>query len=186
MFRMMATLMLTVGLFMAVPEEMMAKRRVVVAQRTRVVVRPGHPIGRVATRTVIVRPARRVVAIRGPVIFLPPVVWGMRAVTLPGRDRLAWEDSETIRRNEDWVDFELGVDGRGDSLYLRIDGQARLDFAEVTFDNGQVQVVDFNERVQDGGTFQLLDFADGRRVQSVRMVAKAVTKEAKLTLYLRK
>jgi len=184
--RLLASAMLATALFMAVPDEMMAKRRVVVAQRTRVVVRPGHPIGRVATRMVIVRPARRVVALRGPVVFLPPVVWGIRAVTLPGRDRLAWEDSETIRRNEDWVDFDLGVDGRGDSLYLRIDGRAQLDFAEVTFENGQVQVVDFKERAQNAGTFQLLDFADGRKVQSVRLVAKAVTKEAKLTLYLRK
>ncbi|MCX6608941.1 MAG: hypothetical protein NTV52_35855 [Acidobacteria bacterium] len=172
--------------FLTMPEGMMAKRRVVVAQRTRVVLRPGHPIGRVTNRMVIVRPARRVVAIRGPVVFLPPVVWGARAGTLPGRDRLAWEDSETIRRNEDWVDFDLGVDGRGDSLYLRIDGRAKLDFAEVTFENGQVQVVDFHERAQKAGTFQLLDFADGRKVESVRMVAKAVTNEAKLTVYLKR
>lgn len=101
MFRLMAKVMLTVVLFTAMPKEMMAKRRVVVAQRTRVVVRPGHPIGRVATRTVIVRAARRVVAIRGPVVFLPPVMWATRTVTLPGRDRLAREDSETIRRNEE-------------------------------------------------------------------------------------
>jgi len=151
--RLLASAMLATALFMAVPDEMMAKRRVVVAQRTRVVVRPGHPIGRVATRMVIVRPVRRVAAIRGPVVFLPPVVWGMRAATLPARDRLAWEDSQTIRRNEDWVDFDLGVDGRGDALYLRIGGRAQLEFAEVTFENGQVQVVDFKERGFNAGTF---------------------------------
>ena len=57
-FRLMARVMLTVALFTTMPEEMMAKCRVVVAQRTRVVVRPG-------------------------------------------RDRLAREDNETIRRNEE-------------------------------------------------------------------------------------
>ncbi len=186
MTRLIAGMVLATALFTAVPSEVMAKRGVVVAQRTRIVVRPGHPIGRVATRTVIVRPARRMVALRGPVVFLVPVEWGMRAVRFPGRDRLAWEDSETIWRSEEWVDFDLGVDGRGDSLYLRIDGRAQVDFAEVTFENGQVQVVDFNERTQNAWTFELLDFVDGRRVQLVRMVAKAVTKEAKLILYLRK
>ena len=93
MFRLMAKVMLTVALFTAMPEEMMAKRRVVL--------RPGHPIGRAATRTVIVRAARRVVAISGRVVFQPPVMWATRTVTLPGRDRLAWEDSETMRRNEE-------------------------------------------------------------------------------------
>lgn len=152
----------------------------------RIVVRPGHPIHRAYNRTVIVRPPRRVIVTRAPIAFLPVVPFAATTISLPPRNRLVFEDSETIQRREGWVDSNFGVDSRGDALLLAIEGQARLDFAEVTFDNGQVQVVDFNERMERSGTFRLLDFADGRRVDNVRIVAKAESRQARLTVYLRK
>ena len=154
--------------------------------RVKVRVGPGHPIAR-AGRTVIVRPARpAAVVVRRPVVFAPPVIWARTPVVLPARDRLLWEDSETILRREDWVDTVLNVNNRGNALYLGIDGRASLDFAEVAFENGDVQVVDFKEGRAESGTFRLLDFADGRHVVSVRLIAKALTTRAKLTVYLAK
>mgnify|MGYP000899917726 CR=1 FL=1 len=174
------------------PGELNAQRRrtVVVRRgpvvRTRVVVRPGHPIARALNRTVVIHPARTVVAVRAPLLFLPVVTFAAVAAAIPPADRMAWQDSEIIRDDEDWTDCNFGVGHRGDALFLDIDGRAQLDFAEVTFENGNVQVVDFNERQQERGLVQLLDFADGRRVMTVRLVARSKSDETKFTLYLRK
>ena len=119
-------------------------------------------------------------------LFLAPVVWGATIVSLPARDRLVWEDSEAINRDEDWVDVNFGVDRRGDALMLQVDGRARLDYAEITFENGNVQVVDFQEKTHRSGMYQLLDFADGRHVQTVRLIAKSETAKTKFTVYMKK
>ena len=102
------------------------------------------------------------------------------------RDRLVWEDSERIERSEDWVESNFGVNNRGRALVLNLQGRAQLNFAEVLFGNGQAQVVDFSERVREPGTYTLLDFRDGREVKTVRIIARARTPNAKLTVYMEK
>jgi hypothetical protein len=165
------------------------RRRVVVrrapVRRTTIVVRPGHPIRRALPRTVIVRPARTTVVVGRPLVFLPAVVWRPAIVTLPPRERLLWEESEALAKEDEWVDCNFGVDKRGGALYLEIEGTAQLNFAEVTFDNGDVQTVDFEDQEQKAGVYQVLDFADGRIVKTVRVLAKSNTDESTLTLYLR-
>jgi hypothetical protein len=165
------------------------RRRVVVrrapARRTTIVVRPGHPIHRALPRTVVVRPARTTVVVGRPLVFLPAVVWRPTIVALPPRERLLWQDSEDLIKEDEWTDLSFGVDKRGGALYLEIDGTAQLNFAEVTFDNGNVQVVDFEDQEQKAGVYQVLDFADGRIVKTVRILAKSNTDDSTLTLYLR-
>jgi hypothetical protein len=151
-----------------------------------VVVRPGHPLRRALPDRVVVRPARKTVVVGAPLVFLPAVTWTAAAVSLPARERLVWEDSEVITRDEGWVDTNFGVDGHGDALFLQIGGSAKLSFAEVTFANGNVQVVDFNDRTHDGGLYRLLDFSDGRHVMTVRLLAKSNPEETRLTVYLSK
>jgi hypothetical protein len=143
----------------------------------------GHPLRRPA-RTVILR--RPVPVVRTRVVYAAPVVWTRAVVTLPPRDRLVWEDSETFRRREDWVDTSFNVNNRGEALYFRVAGRAQVDFAEVTFNNGQTQVVDFNEAPLEDGTYRLLDFADGRHVDHVRMVARSRAPESTITVLMRK
>ena len=145
-----------------------------------------HPIRRPLPATVIVREPRKRVVVGSPLKFLPAVPWSATIVTLPPGDRLIWQDSETIERDEEWVDCNFGVDEKGRALILEIGGAAQLNFAEVTFNNGEVQVVDFADRVRRAGTYQLLDFADGRHVMMVRVLAKADSDEAKLTVYMAK
>jgi hypothetical protein len=177
------------------PVETMAgqRRRVVVRRhvavrrpivRTRLVVRHGYPIRRALPATVVIRPARRVVTVGAPLVFLPSLVWTPRAVAMPAGDRLVWQDSESISHDEGWVDTNFGVDSEGNALFLDLNGRVRLNFAEITFANGNVQVVDFDERTHDKGIYQLLDFADGRSVKTVRMLAKSESDETKLTVYL--
>jgi hypothetical protein len=165
------------------------RRRVVVrrapVRRTTIVVRPGHPIHRVLPRTVVVRPARTAVVVGRPLRFLPLVVWRPVIVTLPPRERLLWQESEALSKEDDWVDLNFGVDKRGGALFLNIEGQSQLNFAEVTFDNGDVQVVDFADQEQKAGIYQVLDFADGRTVKTVRVLAKSNSGDSTLTLYLR-
>src|SRR5687767_7558188 len=117
-----------------VPLESMAgqRRRVVVRRgpvvvrrpvaRTRLVVRNGYPIRRVLPSAVVVRPARRVVTVGAPLVFLPSLVWAPRVVDMPDRERLVWQDSEQINRDEGWVDSNFGVDESGNALYLDING----------------------------------------------------------------
>jgi len=150
--------------------------------RVNVRVGVGHPIRRPA-RTVIVR---RPAVVPARVVYAPPVVWTRTVVALPPRDRLVWEDSEVLTRQEDWVDTTLKVNARGDALYLRTEGRMQIDFAEVEFENGQVQVVDFNEAPLERGTFKLLDFKDGRKVESVRLIARARSQKARVTVLMGK
>jgi hypothetical protein len=135
---------------------------------------------------VVVRHARRPVVVRAPLVWLPSLAWTASVVSLPSRERLAWQDTETIENDEGWVDTNFGIDSSGNALFLEINGRAELNFAEVTFSNGNVQVVDFNEKTHGSGIYKLLDFADGRHVMTVRLLAMSKSDETKLAVYLSK
>lgn len=153
------------------------------AVRVKINLGVGHPIARPG-RTVIVRPMRSNVVVRERLVYAAPVVWTRTVIAAPPRERLQWEDSEVIRREEEWVDNRLGVHNRGNRLLVRIDGRATIDFAEVHFGNGQVQVVDFKEGPMENGTYTLLDFADGRMVEHVRLVARSRARESRISLLM--
>lgn len=164
-----------------------ARRRVVVRHRPHraaVVIHRGFPLHR-RLPVVVVRPARRAVVVR-PAVFLAPVVWTAGVVALPPRERLGWEDSEMLARDDDWTEFTLHVGDRGSKLFLELLGRTQLNFAEVVYENGDAQVVDFNEKTRGPGIYSLLDFPDGRKVSHVRMVARARSDEAKVTLRMAK
>ena len=184
------TMCIAIVVTILVPTESMAQRRRVVvrprAPHTRLVVRRGHPVVRRLPATVVVRPARTAVVVGAPRVFLPSLAWTAAAVSMPPRERLVWEDSEVIEREEDWVDANFGIDGKGDALFLQIQGTAQINFAEVTFANGNVQVVDFNVSTHTDGIYKLLDFNDGRHVKTARILAKSNSEETKLALYLSK
>ena len=52
------------------------------------------------------------------------------------------------------------------------------------FENGEAQVVDFNERTLRQGTYSLLDFTNGRKVDHVRVVARAAGRDTEITVVL--
>ena len=184
------------GAALSAPPDVEAQRRAVVVRRpavirrplapTRVALRLGHPLRRTLPATVIVRSPRRVVHVAHPPVFLPSLVWQSRTAVLPGSSMLVWQDSETIEKDEGWVDANFGVDNSGNALLLQIEGRTRLNFAEVVFMNGNIQVVDFNEKASSTGLYNLLDFADGRHVSTVRILAKSESNESKLAVYLSK
>lgn len=160
------------------------RRAVVRRPRTRIVVHARHPIRRAAMLNVVVHPARRVVVVGAPLVFMPVVAAAALAVALPARERLVWQDTETIDHDEDWVESNFGIDDRGDALFLEIDGRAQLNFADVTFENGEVQTVDFNEHERAAGIYKLYDFPGVRNVKTVRIVARSQSDETTLRLYL--
>ena len=171
------------------PSEGMAQRRRVAVRRvphTRLVVGVGHPIHRRLPANVIVHPAHKVVVVGAPLVFLPALVWTAPVIVLPARERLLWQDSEVITRDEGWVDANFGIDGTGDALFLEVRGSASFNFAEVTFANGNVQVVDFHEKTHDTGLYSLMAFADSRHVKTVRILAQSKSEETKLSVYLSK
>jgi hypothetical protein len=150
------------------------------ALRTVVVVHRGFPIRR-RLPLVTVRPALRAAAI-ATTTFLPVVVWTPVVVRLPEHERLAWEDSETLSRPDDWTELTLNVDDRGTQLYLELAGKVQLNFAEVVFENGATQVVDLGEKTRGDGIYSLLEFRDGRSVSHVRLVARARSDQARVIL----
>ena len=148
---------------------------------TRVTVRPGFPLHRTLP-AVVVRPYTVRVA---PRVYLAPVVFTAAAVAAIPSSPQNWRGSETLDREDGWTDFTMDVDRRGGRMLLEIGpGAAQISFAEVVFENGETQVVDFNDRVHARGTYSLLNFANGRKVDHVRVVAKADTASAGISLHL--
>ena len=149
--------------------------------RVHVTVHPGFPIRRTLPE-VVVRPAP--VFRVAPRVYLAPVVFTAAVVaTVPTPH--AWRGTETLEREDGWTDFTMNVDHRGDRMLLEIGpGAAQISFAEVVFENGETQVVDFNDHVHARGTYSLLDFRDGRKVDHVRVVAKADSAATDITLRL--
>ena len=98
-----------------------------------------------------------------------------------------WEDGETLAKDEDWTEFTLTCDNRGTRLWLEVAaGKVQFDWAEVVFENGDAVVVDFAEKTHRPGLYSLLDFRDGRKVDHVRLVARAKTPEARVVLKMEK
>jgi hypothetical protein len=184
------TLFLLAILGLQIAEPAFAARRVVVKRggvhRRTVVVHRGWPLRRPA-RVVYVRPARVTYRV-APAVFLAPVIWtGVVVASAPSRDIMVWEDGETISKEEDWAEFTLNADSRGTALWLEVvSGKAQFDWAEVVFENGDTRVVDMKEWTRGPGYYQLLDFKDGRKVDHVRMVARARSDEARIVLKMEK
>jgi hypothetical protein len=150
--------------------------------RVRVTVRPGFPIRRtlpnVVVRPGVVRVAPR--AYLGAVAFTAATV-----ASVPPANARIWTGGENLDREDGWTDFTLNVDRRGTRLLLEVDrGAAEISFAEVVFENGEAQVVDFNERMQPRGVYTLLNFRDGRKVDHVRFVAKAQAADSLIRVHL--
>ncbi|HVR38935.1 MAG TPA: hypothetical protein VMU84_07545 [Thermoanaerobaculia bacterium] len=180
-------ILLAVALVLPIATESQAARVRVVKRnghvtRVRVTTRPGFPIRRTLP-TVVVRPVTFRVA---PRVYLGAVAFTAVAIaTLPPRETLVWASSESLDREDGWTDFSLNVDQRGRQLLLEIDhGAAQISFAEVVFENGDAQIVDFNDSIHRNGIYSLLDFKDGRKVDHVRIVAKADRDSTDIRLHL--
>ena len=146
---------------------------------TKVTVSRGFPIRRTLP-TVVVRTHTVRVA---PRVYLAPVAFAAVAVATLPRD--VWTTTEMLDRDEGWTDFVMDVDRRGTRLLIDIDrGTAQLSFAEVVFENGETQVVDFNDRVHTNGIYELSDFRSGRKVDHVRIVARADRENTAIRLHL--
>ena len=174
--------------FLSVANDAEAARRVVVHRgprghvtRVRVTTHAGFPLHRIFPTVVVRGPAVRV----APRVYLSPLAFGAVVVAAPAASARVWTSSEVLDRDEGWTDFTMNVDQRGKGLLLEIDrGAAQISFAEVVFENGDAQVVDFNDRVHATGVYSLIDFKDGRKVDHVRVVAKADTNESVIQLHL--
>jgi hypothetical protein len=155
-------------------------------RRAVVVVHKGFPIHRIM-RPVSIHPLARPYRVV-PRVFLPLVTWsGLLIATVPARNLVVWEDGESLASGEEWTEFTLNCENTGRKLWLEVvKGKVRFDWAEVVYANGEVQVVEMSESLRDPGHYLLLDFAGGREVDHVRMVAKAETPEARVVLKMEK
>ncbi|HEV7765007.1 MAG TPA: hypothetical protein VGQ76_08405 [Thermoanaerobaculia bacterium] len=150
--------------------------------RVHVAVRPGFPIRRTLPNVVVRHGVVRVT----PRVYLGATAFTAVAIaSLPPANTRAWTADESLDREDGWTDFSMNFDRRGTGLLLEVDrGPAQISFAEVVFENGDAQVVDFDERTQTRGVYSLLNFRDGRKVDHVRVVAQAKGDETRITLHL--
>jgi hypothetical protein len=164
-----------------------ARRRVTVVHRphhTRVVVHRGFPLHRTLPH-VYVRAPRFTVRV-APRVFLPAVVFGAAIVAAEvGAEAAIWHASESLEKDDEWTELMLDADKSGRRLLLEVgQGPAAISFAEVVFANGETQVVDFDEKVRAPGLYSLLDFKEPRKVDHVRVVAKAEGDQTAISLRL--
>jgi len=192
MKRMLLVLLLAVvGMQMVDVPAADAARKVVVRKnrhRTTVVVHKGWPLRRRA-RVVYVHTPRVTVRVT-PARYVTPVVFVGTVVVVkdrPAKSVIVWEDGETLTKDEDWTEFTLDCNETGRKLWIEIaKGKVQADWAEVVFANGDATVIDFKEKTHGTGLYSLLDFADGRKVDHVRVVARARTDEARVVLRMQK
>jgi hypothetical protein len=184
MKRMLAVSLLALFALALAPSAEAARARVVHrGRRTVVTVHRGFPLHRTLPHVYVRAPrvAVRVV----PRVFLPVVVFRPVVVAAPAAGVSVWRDAEVIERDEGWTELTMNVDRRGKQLVLGIDrSPAQISFAEVVFENGDAQVIDFADRPHRQGTFSLLDFKDGRKVDHVRVVAKADGPSSEISRHL--
>jgi hypothetical protein len=188
MKRLLLSVLILATLLPFVPDADAARVRVVkktrrgTTVRVHVNTRAGFPIRRTMPTVVVRGPVVRI----APRAYLAPVVFTAAAIAaLPPANARVWTSGETLDREDGWTDFTLDVDRRGTRLLLDIEnGSAQVSFAEVVFENGEAQVVDFNDRVHKRGTYELLDFRNGRKVDHVRIVAKADREDTDIKVYL--
>ena len=115
--RRIAWLLLLAGVGVQCGNSMAEARNVVrstAQRRTLVEVSAGWPLSRPA-RSVVVHPPRSDVR-ASCTSFLPVSVstgTTIAAVATPTRDLVAWEDGETLTRDEDWAGFTLNYDSQG-------------------------------------------------------------------------
>ena len=155
-------------------------------RRTVVVVHKNFPLKR-PPRNVVVRPLRRPFRVL-PARFLPPLVWtGIVVTAAPPRSVLIWEDGDTLTRDEEWTEIGLSCENSGTRLWLEVvSGRARFDWAEIVFENGDAQVIDMKEWERGPGYYELAAFGGARRVDHVRLVARAESPEARIALRLQR
>lgn len=175
-------IVLLTGTFLSTAGTAEARRSRVVVRgpRGHVVVRTGFPLHRtfpdVVVRTVPVRVAARTYL---PVVTFTSVV----VATMPASN--VWSGGEELDRESGWTDFTMNVDRRGSRLLMQIaDGPAQISFAEVVFENGDTQVVNFDDKTYRKGIYSVLDFKDGRKVDHVRVIARSAAESTEIKLHL--
>lgn len=153
-------------------------------RRTTVRVHAGFPLHR-ALPHVYVRAPRVGVRVT-PRVFLPRAAFAAVVVSTPfAPEARVWRDAEELERDDGWTELTMNVDRRGSRLLLEIArAPAQISFAEVVFDNGETQVIDFADQIHAAGTYSLLDFKDGRKVDHVRLVAKTEADSSEISLHL--
>jgi hypothetical protein len=117
--------------------------------------------------------------------YLAPVTVDSLVVTppLPPTNE-AWEGTEEVTSDR-WTEFTLAVGTTGAHLYLGVDGAAaQISVAEVVFDNGDSQVIDCNDQVVPPGLYSLIDLTSARKIDHIRVVARADTAASDITLRL--
>jgi len=152
--------------------------------RGKVVVHHGFPITRTLPR-VYVRAPR--VAIRvTPRAFLPRRIFPATVIKVrPAPAAIVWHEVEPFALDDGWTEASLVVTHTGRHLYFEIaEAPVSVSFAEVVYDDGETQVVDFNDRTYQPGYYGLLDLDTARGIDHVRLVASATRADVQIGLHL--
>lgn len=119
-------------------------------------------------------------------VAVPILDWSLRWIPFlrPDPGVPIESDGIVLARTDDYhlVGFEVRDQGLG--VYLDVRGKVAFDRAEVVFEDGELQAIDLGGVERGVGLYELASFDASRPVLGVRMHARAVSRQARLTLLL--
>lgn len=152
--------------------------------RGKVVVHKGFPIRRGLPKVYVRAPKVRIRVT--PRVYLPRVVFPARVIHVrPAPAKVVWYAYEPFVVDDGWTEVAFAVSSAGAHLDFELDGgPARVSFAEVVYDDGETQVVDFDDRVYVAGYYPMVTLERPRPVDHVRLVASAEKGDVRIGFHL--
>lgn len=135
-----------------------------------------------ASAEIIIRPFARRAVIFAPVAPRPVVIEEPTIINQPVQQSYASSGSYNIYSRDGWVNIDVPVEQSGRRLYLNLDGEAKFDYAEIKFGDGQVERVNLHNQVYNGGNIEIANFGRNRHVSSVDLRARSDSNRSHLWL----
>jgi hypothetical protein len=115
------------------------------------------------------------------------VLPALRFNFIGSRDGTVRGDAQLVRAldaTQGWQRLGFGVGERANGIYLAVDGRASFGRAEVVFTDGEMETVELNHATRSNGVYELLDFGADREVMVVRLLARAESDRASVSVLL--
>ncbi|MFI5371300.1 MAG: hypothetical protein ACHQ52_07045 [Candidatus Eisenbacteria bacterium] len=89
-----------------------------------------------------------------------------------------------IGRDQGWRSLSFPVGDHGLGVYLSIEGEAQFDIAYIDYADGGQDRIELAQASRGDGVFALAEYAADRPVARVSLLARAVTREARISVML--
>lgn len=102
----------------------------------------------------------------------------------PLRERPTHIGASALTRSDGWRSLRFSVGDHGLGVYLAVEGEAQFDIAYIDYEDGTQDRIELSQARRADGWFALAEYAGDRRVMRVSLVARAVSREARISILL--